>query len=325
MKNWGHIIGFIIVFTSVWHGVQGQKSRAIAGLDSTTVLIGDQVIFSLELTAPAGSNVTWPMFNDTLVDKVEILRRSTVDTVRSDKEEFTLRQELLITSFDSGYYEIPPVPFRFHLSRDSTQYYTESRSVYLTVNTPEVDEAGDIKPIKPPFHAPLTFREVFPWLAGGLLAALLVAGIIFYMKRKKASQPVFQIRQKPKLPPHEVALSALDGLRHKKLWQAGRVKDYYTELTDIIRVYLEGRYDIRAMEMTTYEIEMALEKIHVPAASREKLYATLESADLVKFAKGQPLPTENDRNHSHCVEFVMETKPVADPRKEAAEDKTINN
>jgi hypothetical protein len=325
MLDLRRFIALLLISTALSPGAWAQPGRAIATLDSSTILLGDQVRLSLELTLPAGSKVNWPMFADTLVNKVEILRRSPIDTVSSAREQYTLRQELVITSFDSGYYRIPPLPFIYHQKSDSTQYYTETEAIYLMVNTVEIDPAGDIKPIKPPLHAPLTFREIAPWLGGILLLALVIAGIILYLKRKKANQPIFQIRPKPKLPPHVIALNALEDLRHRKLWQAGRVKDFYTELTDIVRQYIEGRYHIRAMEMTTYEISGALSGTDVPQPARDKLYDTLLASDLVKFAKGQPLPMENDRNLANCVDFVMATKPLEDLRKEMNEQEKEDN
>lgn len=309
-------MGIVVLVFGLGHHAMSQNTRAQASLDSSNILIGDQLRFHLELTVPTGSKVTWPMLLDTLVNRIEILRKTTIDTVSSDAGSYTLKQELLITSFDSGYYEIPPIPFRFHLKSDSTNYYTETDPLYLSVSSPEVDEAGDIKPIKPPLHAPLTFAEVAPWLAAGLLLALIVAGVVYYLKRKKNNQPVFQIRQKPRLPAHEVALNALENLKQKKLWQSGRVKDYYSEMTDIVRLYIEERYQVRALEMTTYEISNALKKTDTPAGSRDKLQDVLVSADLVKFAKAQPLPLENDTNLTHCVEFVRETKPKTELRQE---------
>lgn len=307
-------IWMIVLMAWASPGLLAQDMGVTVRLDSSSILIGDQVPVVFELTVPAGSKVTWPLFADTLARGVEILRMSGIDTVASGSKKFTLRQELLITSFDSGNYVIRPVPFKFHQKSDTTQYYTQTRPVYLTVNAPETDQAGDIRPIKPPLKAPLTFAELAPWLAGLLLAALLALAIVYYLKRKKARRPIFQVRPKPKRPPHEVALGALEALKQKKLWQSGRVKDYYSEMTDIIRLYVEDRFRIRALEMTTEEIQQALQTTEAPVFARSRLHETLVSADLVKFAKAQPLPLENDHHLTQCVEFVRETKPVVDLR-----------
>jgi hypothetical protein len=245
---------------------------------------------------------------------VEVLRNTSIDTISSTDDSFTLKQDLLITVFDSGQYSISPIPFRFLLFKDTTTYYTETLPLSLLVKSPEIDPAGDIKPIKDPLAAPVTFAEIAPWLGSALGLILLVIAIRYYIRRKKEKKPVFQIRQKPKLPPHQVALDALEQLRLKKLWQAGRVKDYYTELTDIIRVYIEDRYHIMAMEMTTWETISSLKEKDCPAGAIDKLHSTLLEADMVKFAKSKPLPDENDTNFRNCVDFVRATKPVTDLR-----------
>lgn len=299
-------------------GAQGYGASAT--LDSADILIGDQVRLRLELTVPAGSKVTWPALYDTLAAHIEVLRRSPVDTAASGQDRFTLQQELLITSFDSGNYIIPPIPFRFSQKGDTTSYYAETRPLQFSVGTVETDPAADIKPIKPPLKAPITFREIAPWLAGALILALIAGAVFYFIKRSKEQKPIFQVRAKPQIPPYELAMEAFEGLRRKKLWQSGLVKDYYTELTDIVREYIEGRFNIRALEMTTDEIHDALKGAPVEVSTREKLNAVLLSADLVKFAKAQPLPTENDRNLDECVDFVRATRPVADLRQSAPPD-----
>jgi hypothetical protein len=320
MNKWHNIVFFTVV-ALLGTTARAQQPGAQASLGSDTALIGDQLCLSLELTVPDGSKVTWPVFEDTLVRGVEILRRTGVDTLAKEGGQFTLKQELLITSFDSGNYAIPPVPFRFLELRDTTKYYTETRPLKLYVKSPDIDPAGDIKTIKPPLKAPVTFAEIAPWLGGAAFLLLAGLGLWYYLQRRKKEEPVFRIRQKPKLPPHQIALEALETLKQKKLWQAGRVKEYYTELTDIVRVYIEDRFGIMAMEMTTDEIMAALKGTGVPDSHRGKLYSTLAEADLVKFAKSRPLPDENDANFHHCVDFVRQTRPAEDLR--SPEEKVV--
>jgi len=313
MKAW-HITMVVFFSLNLWKVLPAQEIGARATLDSTDILIGDQLKLHLELTVPAGSKVSWPFFEDTLTAHVEVLRRSAIDTATSGKEKYTLRQELVITSFDSGSYVVPPIPFRFHMPGDSTGYYAETDPLRLSVSTVQTDPAADIKPIKPPLKAPITFREIAPWLLGALLLALLAFSLYYFIKRRKEKKPIFQIRPKPALPPHEIALEAFEALRRKKLWQSGKVKDYYSEMTDIVREYIEGRFRIRALEMTTDEITEALKSADVSGPARERLKTTLVSADLVKFAKAQPLPAENDTCLDICVEFVRETRQVNELR-----------
>ncbi|MBW6461377.1 MAG: hypothetical protein K0B08_12470 [Bacteroidales bacterium] len=303
-----HII--ICVIISGWFtNAHGQYTGATARLDTNSILIGDQIGLELTVTVPTGRYVQWPVFIDTLVRNVEILRKSGIDTVASASGYYTIRQKLFITSFDSGMYVIPPLYFRYFSKGDTLSFFMETMPLYLEVQTIAVEPDQDIKPIKPPLRAPVTIREMLPWIGLILLAILLAFALFYYLKRRKKTPPVVTTRLKPTIPPYEAAVEALNALRQKKLWQAGRVKDYYSELTDIVREYIELRFGVRALEMTTGEIETALRPLAINAAAREKLHQTLLLADLVKFAKAQPLPLENDTSMEHCIDFVRETKP----------------
>ena len=177
----------------------------------------------------------------------------------------------------------------------------------------KTDPAKDIKPIKPPLTAPVTFRELLPWIGLGVLILALAFLIYYYLKKRKQKVPVVTSRLKTSIPPYEAAMEALESLRMKKLWQSGRVKEYYSEMTDIVREYIELRFPVRALEMTTSEINAALRQTDVNGNAREKLHQTLILADLVKFAKEQPLPLENDLSLTQCVDFVRETRPRKEP------------
>jgi hypothetical protein len=276
---------------------------------------------------PKNSLLNWPFFADTLSPYVEVLRKSPPDTVSSNDRQFTLRQVLTITSFDSGYHAIPPLRFVYSIRGDTTGYFTETSPVFLSVTTVETDEKADIKPIKPPLRAPVTLREILIWAGIALLLAALGFLIYNFLVRKKAAPPVVRTRLKPTIPADEAALEALEMLRHKKLWQSGRVKEYYSEMTEIVREYIELRYPIRALEMTTQEIAAALRKDNVNPEALEKISRTLTLADLVKFAKEQPLPMENDLSLNHCVDFVRETRPpkVTGPQASQSDGPNLQN
>jgi len=303
-----HIL-FVLTLGLLSAPVHSQFTGATAKLDSTSLLIGNQSRLELTVTVPAGSLLSWPILADTLTRNVEILRKSGLDTVSSDAQQFTLKQDLLITSFDSGYYVIPPIRFNYSKKGDTITYFTETSPVYLSVNTVQTDQQKDIKPIKPPLTAPITFREVMAWVGLALLVAAIAFGIYYFLLKKKKKEPLIKLRLKPTIPPDEAALEAFETLRLKKLWQSGRIKEYYSEMTDIVREYIELRFMIRALEMTTDEITSAIRQVGVNGEAREKLMKTLTLADLVKFAKEQPLPLENDQSLNQCIDFVRETRP----------------
>lgn len=291
-----------------WNGFT-QDVSPIARFDTTDILIGDQINLNISFTMPLDYRVIWPHYKDTLTRNIEIISMTPVDTLINEDEHLVeLIQRLTITSFDSGYYYVPPVKFQYQPIDDTAFSEASSIPLYLKVHTMEVDTTQAIKAIKPPLEAPITFRELLPWLSAGLGSVLLILLALYVYRRWKKNQPLFRIRPRVILPPHVVAMNGLEKLKGKKLWQAGKIKDYYTELTDIIRNYIEERYDVMAIEMTTEEILQGLKNTDAPKDSVDKLARTLELADLVKFAKEQPLPLDNDMSMSSSIDFVKTTR-----------------
>jgi hypothetical protein len=328
------LIKYIIVLIAVFFIAAAVKAQteALVSLDTNTILVGDQTNLHLSFTGPKGIEVQWPKLNDTIISEIEILEKSKIDTSYSkDKSQIILRLNLKITSFDSGFYAIPPFRFDYKNPGDQLVQYTESQAILLNVHTVPVDTAQDIRDIKKPIAAPFTFREALPWI----IALLLLAGagyfIFYYLKKRKKAEPVFRAPVKIKIPPHQVALDALENLRNKKLWQTGQVKEYHTELTDIIRDYIFGKFNIHAPELTSDEILNALNYTATDQEARQKLNQTFVVADLVKFAKMQPLPMEHDASLTNAIEFVKATMFLGDKAFETnnssvhTEDKSIES
>ncbi|MBU2651141.1 MAG: hypothetical protein KKA81_09420 [Bacteroidetes bacterium] len=277
-------------------------------LDTNDILIGDQTGLLITASFPKNMRLAWPVFQDTLSGNIEVIKIEPADTANDKSGNLTrVSQRLIITSFDSGYHKIPPLSFLYAQEGDTSIQYVSTFPLYLKVNTVEVDTTAAIKPIKAPLGAPLTFREVFPWIIGALLITLAAWFIYYYFRKRKKHQPLFAPRLKPTRPAHELALEGLEKLRHRKLWQSGKTKEYYTEMTDIVRDYIENRFNVRAVEMTTDEILDGLKEQNINNDAFDKLRQTLILADLVKFAKEQPLPLENDLTLNNSIDFVRET------------------
>jgi len=304
-KSW-----FILIILLVLLGgkVRSQQAAAYMSVDTTAMMIGDQINMQLGLTVPDDFTVLWPQLSDSVAPHIEIVGKTPIDTTRANNS-LTFKQDLTITSFDSGYFEIPSIEFIFHHENDTVSYKTSTRSLYLMVNTPVVDTAQAFKAIKGPVSEPYTWREIVPWVALGLVIIGLVIFLIWYIKRRRKNLPVF-VKPKPSLPPYILAINQLEELRLAKVWQSGKVKEYHTQLTDIIREYLENRFQFDASEMTTDEIIEEISNLKVNKEAASKLAGILQLADLVKFAKGQPTPLENDLCLTHGVDFVNETKKV---------------
>jgi hypothetical protein len=298
-----------IVLMVAWFQGVSQKVEAWASVDSAAIMIGDQIGMELGINVPENSQVQWPMIADTIMQNIEVVTRGEVDTL-FDSGRMIMKQRLTVTSFDSGYFEVPPFDFLYILKDDTTVYNTESGSFYLQVYVPEVDTAQPFKVIKGPIEEPYTFGEILPWILIGLVVLAALVFLVFWLRKRKKNQPLFKAKPKPLLPPDVEAINKLEEIRLARVWQSGKVKQYFSSLTDVMKVYLKRRYGFDAPEMTSDEIIDVLSNHSVNPGAMEKLQGMMQLADLVKFAKAQPTPLENDLSLNHCIDFVNETKPV---------------
>jgi hypothetical protein len=316
----------ILSLVFVWAQTVAQQPVVSVRLDTNTMLIGDQVGLQLQVTGPEGMELLWPNFPDTL-DKFLIIDRSPLDTVpRAPGSPVTLTQRLLLTTFDSGLYAIPPIPVYYRMLPDTTIRMAESRPHYLAVHTVAVDTTKPIKPIKGPRKVALTFWEILRWILIGLALFLLIASVLYYLKKRKNKEPVFRLRQRLQLQPHEIALQELEKLRIRKLWQQGQVKEYYSELTEILRRYIENRFTVPALESTSAGILHDL--LETPGVNREAwdlLGQVLMLADMVKFAKEKPGPQKNEESLEKGIEFVNQTAIIEPQGTEHSAQKEIGN
>ena len=280
-------------------------------LDTNQIRIGEQLHLDISLMQPVGLDVVFPEIRDTLMAGVEVLQAYPADTNFED-ENLSVRQRYLLTSFDSGFYEIPPLKFYFHSGQWSDSL--ESNPMYLLVHSVAVDST--IYDVKSPIHLPLSVIEVFPFVAGGLvLVAAVFLAYRYLRRRRKLKGPV--LPERPKDPAHVIALRELDRLREEKLWQKSEFKPYYTRLTEIVRQYMERRYQIPAMEMTSYEILDTWKRSETPEEDLvSKLNRLLNLADLVKFAREKPVASDNEENLDSAYEFVKRTVLIQKPVEE---------
>ncbi len=299
-----------------------QKGTAKATIQPVEIAIGQQSTITLEVIAPKGRNVVFPVYNDTLVSGIEVLGMPKADTVYAH-EVMTITQKYIVTSFDSALYHVPYMPVLDGVDTIVSNGFglkvispllSEATTVYLEqlnqnpTDSIDVDRAGmyDIKTVQDP---PFVWQDyIFYGLA--ILAFLLaVAAIIIgiYMYKKKKEKGYFFT---PKIvqPPHVIALNALNQVRSEKIWQQGREKEYFTELTDILRSYIEKRFYVNAFEMTSDEILTVVKNLIETESSYDSLNQVLKLADLVKFAKYKPLPDENDLSMVNSILFVNQTK-----------------
>jgi len=314
-------MGLLIAFTTTGYG---QKVKVSAALDSLNILIGDQINLRLEAELTKEAKVTFPAIPDSLDGKIEVLKRSAIDTTRLKDQGMKLVQQVLVTCFDSGQYRVPP--FRFDISEPGKNDSLFTNWLVLNVMTFKIDSTKGPVDIKPPYEAPLTLKEVTPYILGIILIGALLFLILYSIKRKKKNQPLFVRPPKPKEPAHLVALRELDRIKSEKIWQKDKIKEYYSEVTEVLRVYIEERFEIPAMEQTSTEILTSFEVNRNLLSDRTLQYLTriLPLADLVKFAKYYPLPDDHSIVLANAYLFVNETTPAEvkkpEPPEKQAED-----
>lgn len=285
--------------------VSAQEVSVKAALDSAYLLIGGQMNVTLEVTQPAGAQVQFPTFTDTLTRSVEILEASAPDTSLTDDQRSRIIQRLTITSFDSGYQVIPPLAFLVKKQNGGTDTLL-TNSLGLDVMLVPVDTSQAIMPIKGPADMPYTLQDALPWILGGLLVVAVLIGLFLYFKKRKKPEEV--VRPKPKEAPHVIAFRELDKLKEEHLWQSGELKAYYSRLTDIVREYIEHRFQIHTLERTSDEVLASFKNTGlVDQVPFESLQQLLYQADLVKFAKGKPQPEDNVRSLEQAYSFVKKT------------------
>lgn len=284
--------------------------KPIIKLDSLSkIRIGEQTNLVIELPWDGKTSVNWPVIKDS-IGKIEVVKTGKIDSI-SEGDRKSLKQSITITAFDSGYYKIPPFTFEYPNQKDSALRFVYSDSLFLSVTEVKADTTKAIKDIKEIEQIPLSWEEIYPWILYSLGALALIALIIWLIYKYKRKEPIFKLPAKPKLPAHIVALNELENIRIQRIWQSGKIKEYHTQITDTIRTYIEERFDIYAKEMISDEIKLSI-KDKVDDNSFKALGNILETADMVKFAKADPLPSEHDNSLQNAILFVKNTMPQND-------------
>ena len=286
-----------------------------AEIDSTQILIGQQAHLSLEVIAPKHANVRFPLLQPRtyLSEGLEIVDLSPLDTIQQNDEALTIRQRYTLTAFEEKLYPIPTQVIQV----DNKEYQT--RPLALKVITLDVDTLHPEKffPPKTIQRNPFAWSDLLPTTIGWFIA-MVVCFILALAYRLYCSKVSFLNRwlHKKPLPPHQVALNALQQLRSTLSKEQLQAKAFYTHLTDILRRYLSQRFDISALEMTTREILAASKLLEEPflqdVNEQTALRQLLEGADLAKFAKVADQEEAREPQIAYVQRFVEATKITED-------------
>ncbi len=286
---------------------RAQELRLHADVDSTLYKIGQWI--HLRVTAEVSPQIEsiQPLPKDS-IGPFEILHiQESRD--KNDRRIWNFR----LTTFDSGRTFIPPISFAYTLQGDTTQRIATTNMVFLTIHGVAIDPQGDIKDIKPPLDAPWLFEDFLPYL---IALAILLMGLLtyWYYRKKKLEREASLEPTRPAIPPTQAALAALRDVEDRKLWQQGKVKEYYSAVTEIIRRFLEDQYGIRALESTSDEIIQQLKSLPDASLLLKQFQTLFTTADLVKFAKYQPTTEEHELELRLAYEIVRSMAEISRTR-----------
>lgn len=298
---------FVLIILTTYSS-RAQDATVNARIDAAQIVIGDQVKLFLETKHnQKQERLIWAVIPDTF-NQLEVIERGKIDTlVQGDM--VTLKQRVLVTGFDSGVFVIPSFSFTA-IPNTGTQYLIKTDSFPVLVQTVPVDTTQPFKPIKDIIRVQTSWLDYIWYIAGSLVFIILVVAVIIYFTRNRKTAAPIVIATGPVETLDEKTLRLIKELEDKQLWEQRQVKEYYIELTDILRTYIELRFKAPALELTTDEMLQQARRHKEMVKHLDLLRAILETADLAKFAKAQPLPQEHIDAMELTRQFVKATKPV---------------
>lgn len=300
--------------------LKSQSITVEAKIDSLQILIGEQAKIQLQVAMGAKDKVAFPVYADTLVRGVEIVDVAKADTqYLNNKERLLITQTYTVTSFDSALYYLPPMVVM--VNKKAYQSKALALKVYsIPVDTTHVDQFYGQKSI---MNAPFEWEDWYGLIGASFLMFPLLGVLVYLIIRLRDNKPIIRrIKVEQKLPPHQVAIQEFERIKEERIWQKGESKAYYTELTDVLRSYIQNRFGFNALEMTSSEIIERLIDFEEKEAIAD-LKELFQTADLVKFAKHNPDINENDANLINAIDFINETKIEEDNAKPQPTEITV--
>ncbi len=287
-----------------------QEISAKASTDKSEYLVGDYIYYTISVSCARGMKIYPPAFDADSLKNISVIEKRKPEEEENDTVNVNFKY--ILSGYDSTGVIIPPVAVPYQTPGDSTTQFAFTNSVSFTIQTLKVNPQGEIKDVKPPMKILLNWKLILYWS----LFVLFLVGIMSYsyllhrkrrVKRQSGESAV-------RLPPHVVALNALDELEEQKLWQKGMIKEYHSAITEIIRRYFEGRFNMPAMELPTSEAIQLLSRNRDCEPILGTTYDFLSNADMVKFARFIPLDSVNEEMMRQAYEIVKKTVPVAEDK-----------
>jgi hypothetical protein len=268
-------------------------------------MIGDYITYTLEIRHDKYFTIYLPSIKDS-IKNLDFIREEPVQksTVNENIIEY---HKFIFSKYDSGKVEIPSIKIAYTKYQSGNKHFISTNPISIVVRTLPVNTQEDIKDVKEPVKYPLDWLLII--IITLVIIGLSIGGYYLYRYYKKKKSGVTVKEPEIKIPPYEIALHHLHLLEEKKLWQQGLIKEYHSEITEIIRRYFEERFNFRALEMTSAEILGVLSYLDDGKIIVETSNNFFSNADLVKFAKFQPIPIVNEEMMKQAFKIVDDTIP----------------
>ncbi len=288
-----------------------QNISAKAFTDSLNYQVGDYINLIIRVEHNKNVSISNPVLSDS-TSKIEIIKQESPE-VQTSGANLVTTFKYIISKYDSGSVTIPPIPILYRIKGNQELQTAYTNEVNFTVHTLRIQPGGQIKDVKAPIKIPLDWKEILMWF----LIVLIILGLAFYLYSRYKKKKMLEVKKERKViqkPPHVVALYELRALEQQQLWQKGMIKDYHSKITEIVRRYFQDQFYLPALELTTSEVMQYLKQVRRAEVIMNITYDFLSNADLVKFAKFQPMASVNEEMMKQAVEIVEKTKPA--PEKE---------
>jgi hypothetical protein len=301
VKKLFSVLILLFVLTGFTHA---QNISVEASTDTTAYQVGDYIHYTIQIKSDKNFSVSGPAISDTLAG-MELISQLNPQKEEKDNQQL-ITYSYTFSKYDSSNVTVPPVAVYYKAKGDTSEKVINTNPVFFKVRPLKVNVKEDIKDVKTPIKIPLDWKWIVLWILIGLI--ILAAAYYYYKRYKKRKAEFVPEKVVIKIPPHVSALNSLRSLKEKQLWQKGMVKEYHSEITEIIRKYFGERFNLPALEMTSGEAIEELQKRRGTATIIEDTQNFLSNADLVKFAKYQPMASINEEMMKQAEEIVWKTK-----------------
>lgn len=296
------MVKFLLLFFLLNVSFFGQDISVKASADSSNFKIGDFIKYKVEIKYPNNYEIFFPSIKDSLKN-IEFISNDTIitQTENNFKEQIYL---FTLAGYDSGNFVIPSYSIFYKEKNDTALKLIKTDSIKVTIHSLKVDTSLEIKDIKEPIKIPLDWKLILLWV----LIIAVAAAIVYFIYKKIRSRRKSNLEiEEIKLLPHELALKSLKELEQKQLWQKGLIKEYHTEITEIVRRYFEEKFSLKALELTTHEVLDQLKQLKERDLIFDITESFLNNADMVKFAKFIPFNNINEEMMKQAFQIVEST------------------